>query len=187
MEPTGEHFTPIQTDLYEIEVNVERYMFALPHVAGKTVIDLGSGCGMGTYLYSLLAEKVYAVDYDVHALDEAKKWPYPKNNVEFLHLDIEKPEDVARIPAADVVVALEVLEHVEDPAAILKALKAPQLIFSVPLHSLEVSHWHKFKIETEADVRAFLEPIYQLGIYEEQHHPRIGGVWIHGEGTKYRT
>lgn len=185
MEHTAEHFTPHKTSLLEFTVNIERYMFATQFIEGKTVLDLGCGAGLGTYFYSLFADKVIAVDYDATALEEARAWPYPKKNVEFLQLDLEDPETMAKLPEADVCIALEVLEHIEEPAAVLRELKAKKLIFGLPLYSLEVSKWHKYKIETEVDVRKLVQPYYHIGRYIEQGNPSGGTGWILGEGTRY--
>src|SRR5690348_8900159 len=89
MEHTTEHFQPAHSSVEEIEINLERYLFALKFLKDKVVIDLGCGAGMGTYLYSLVAKKVYAVDYNAQALEEARQWPYTPGKVEFLHLDLE--------------------------------------------------------------------------------------------------
>src|ERR1044071_9460864 len=123
-DATQEHFTPHATDLLGIEVNMDRYLWALPKIENKIVLDLGCGAGMGTYLYSLVARHVIAVDYDINAIEEAKAWPYPKENVQFIHGDITDPDFLAKLPQADVCVAFEILEHVEEPAGVLRDLKA---------------------------------------------------------------
>lgn len=184
MEPTGEHFSPLKTDLHELELNLDRYQFALKYLEGKTVIDLGCGAGLGTYLYSMVAAKVYAVDYDARTIEHAKRHPFPPGKVEFLHLDLREPADIAKLPCADVCVALEVLEHIEDPAAVLKGLRVGQLVFSLPLHSMEVSTWHRYRIDTEKDVRKLIGPYFDIGKYEEQGHKLSNGKWIRGEGVR---
>lgn len=185
MEQTTEHFQPDHASLLELEINLERYLFAAQFVTDKVVLDLGSGSGFGTYLYSLLAKKVYAVDYDARAIEEAKRYPFPEGKVEFLHLDLEDPETAAKLPDADVCVALEVLEHLEEPAGLLRELKAKRLVFGLPLHSLEVSSWHKYRIDEERDVRALIQPFFQIVKYHEQKHPRSGGTWMLGEGVRF--
>ena len=184
MEHSTEHFTPLHTDLGEIQLNIDRYLFALQYLEGKTVIDLGCGSGLGTFLYSMLAKKVYAVDYDAKTIEYAKRYPYAPDKVEFLHLDLREQDDVAKLPQADVCVALEVLEHLEDPALVLKNLKTNKLVFSLPLHSMEVSTWHRFRIDTEKDVRKLISPYFDIGKYEEQGHKLSDGKWIRGEGIR---
>lgn len=182
-EPTGEHFSPRSTTLPEIEVNLDRYLFALQHVKDKVVIELGCGAGLGTYLYSMLAKKVYAVDYSAQALEHARSFPFEPGKIEFLNLDLEDPETMEKLPAADVCVAMEVLEHIEEPAAVLRELKTPELVFSVPLHSLEVSKWHKYRIDTETDVRKLIQPWYDAR-YFEQKHPKLRATWVFGHGVR---
>ena len=184
MEPTGEHFSPLKTDLLEVEVNLDRYLFAMQYLKDKVVIDLGCGAGLGTFLYSMVAKKVYAVDYDAKTLDFAKQYPYAPGKVEFIHLDMREEGDVARLPEADVCVALEVLEHLDDPTIVLRGLKARQLIFSVPLHSMEVSTWHRFPINNAKDVKNLMAPFYDVGKLEEQGHVKSNGKWVRGEGTR---
>lgn len=185
MERTTEHFMPAFTSLPELQVNIERYLFAAQYVAGKTVLDIGSGCGMGTYLYSLFAEKVIAVDYDARALEEARNWPYPRKNVEFVLGDLRDPEFEEKLPQTDVAIALEVLEHIEEPAALLRSLKAKQLVFGLPLHSMEVSEWHRYRIDTEQDIRKLIQPFYQIGAYIEQKNTDGRVCWMLGEGTRF--
>lgn len=179
----AEHFRPDNTTPMEVEVNIDRYRWVLPLIAGKRVLDLGCGGGLGTYLYSLVAEKVYALDYDARAIEEAKRYPFPEGKVEFLHGDILNID--FELPEVDVVVALEVLEHLEDPKAVLKRLKAHELVFSVPLHSLEVSTFHKFPIDTPDDVRKLIGPFYDVNDYEIQEHKILAAKWVHGHGIRY--
>lgn len=185
MEHTTEHFMPAFTSLPEFEVNMERYLFAAQFLAGKTVLDLGTGCGLGAYIYSLFAKKVITVDYDARALEEARLWPFPHANVEFVLGDLRDPAFEEKLPETDVCVALEVLEHIEEPAALLRALKAKRLVFGLPLYSMEVSSWHRYRIEGERDVRALIQPFYDIGQYREQKHPKLGGTWMLGEGIRF--
>lgn len=188
MEHTGEHFSPIQTDLVEMQINIDRYFYVLSLIQDKTVLDLGCGCGLGTFLYSSLAKEVFAVDYNRDTLRYASNFPHHlgKKNVAFLHRNLEKEEDIQSLPSVDVCVALEILEHLEDPAMVLKNLKAKKLIFSVPLYSMEVSTWHKYPINTIEDVKKLISPFYDC-TYNVQKHPEAGGEWIFGEGIRILT
>lgn len=184
MEPTGEHFTPRQTSIAELDLNLNRYFFALPLIQGKAVLDLGCGCGLGSHFYSMFAKDLTIVDYNLETLESALKYQ-SICNVYPLHLNLEVEADIKRLPEVDVAVALEVLEHLEDPSLLLKNLKAKRLVFSVPLHSMEMSTWHKYSIETVADVYKLIGPYYDIGKLEVQKHPRIPGCeWVMGEGVR---
>lgn len=182
-EPTSEHFSPRATSIAEVEVNIDRYIFALQYLKDKVVIDLGCGAGLGTYFYAMVAKKVYAVDYSAQALEHARHFPYEPGKVEFLHLDLEDPESMDKLPAADICIAIEVLEHLEEPAAVLRELKTNELVFSVPLRSLEMSKWHKYRIDTERDVRKLIQPWYDAQYFEQKHN-RIQASWVHGHGVR---
>ena len=122
MKKTGERFIPTQSDVYEIWVNADRYFYALEHCLDKqtrkprNVLDLGCGSGLGTYLYSLVAGHVTAVDYNEDAFKYAKQYPYEESKVSFLKMDLEK-----EIPEGkyDVTIALESLEHLSDPGSLI--------------------------------------------------------------------
>jgi SAM-dependent methyltransferase len=183
----GERFVPNGAHPIEIDLNLERYLFAMHECKDKVVLDLGCGFGLGTYFYSLVAKHVYAVDYSPDAIAAAAQYPYPNNNVSFTQLDLTNIHDLESLPAHDVCVALEVLEHVEMPELILKALKGSALVFSVPLHSLSVSSWHRYSIDTVEDVKALISPHYDVSDYKTQKHAGSWGRWIMGSGVRYQT
>lgn len=185
MEHTGEHFNPINTSFEEIQINMDRYFYALPLIQDKVVLDLGCGCGLGTYLYSALAKSVHAVDYNESTLRYASNFPHHlgKKNVSFLKRNLEIEENVQSLPEADVAIAFEVLEHLEDPGMVLRNLKAKRIIFSVPLYSMEVSSWHKYDIKGIEDVKKLFAPYYDCS-FNEQKHPKSGATWIFGEGIR---
>jgi 2-polyprenyl-3-methyl-5-hydroxy-6-metoxy-1,4-benzoquinol methylase len=94
---------------------------------------LDVGCGTGAYLTNPLGEmfrevSIVGVDDDRASLDHARAAPHPKN-VSF--------GEVARGEKFDLVIASEVLEHVDDPPSFLAGLVARvrpggRLIVTVP-------------------------------------------------------
>ena len=134
-EQDGERFYPTLSNPYEIKVNMERYLFALQFLKDKVVLDAGTGSGLATYLYSLVAKHVYSVDYSDEAQRYAKLYPFDPRKVTFIKADLEK--DI--LPEHDITVALEVVEHLANPDFFLSQLKNKELVFSVPVPSLPIS------------------------------------------------
>lgn len=179
-EHTGERFSPTASDIAEIDVNLRRYLAVLPHIKGKNILDLGCGNGLGTYLYSLVAQSVFAVDRSSEALAYAHLWPFEPNKVAFERYDL-----VNEFPAGsfDLAVALEILEHLDDPRALLTTLKdrgVKELYFSLPLNSLHCSTWHRFNIVGLKDVTDLIDPFIRVDKYNVSD-----GRWITGHG-KFR-
>lgn len=176
MEKTGEQFIPTQSQHNEVIINLERYLYAMHHLDNKVVLDVGCGAGLGTYLYSLVAKKVYAVDHSKSAIDYAKMYPHMKGKVEFIEGDLTKMD----LPEHEVTVALEFLEHIDDPKGFLGKLKSDELIFSVPLHSMEVSDFHKYEINTVQDVKDLIENNFSVDQYHTQYD-----TWVYGRGIRF--
>ena len=92
------------------------YFFCLEYVAGKSVLELGSGSGFGSRLLAAKAKAVLAVDSDCRALTQAqKKFHHP--NLSFVCKDIMSFKSDSKF---DVIIALQTLEHLPDPSLFLK-------------------------------------------------------------------
>ena len=182
-ELTGERFLPHKSNKQEVLVNLERYSYALHYCEGKTVLDLGCGSGMGTYLYSLVAKKVIAFDYSNDALDYVREYPIESEKIEFYQFNLEKNKN---LPEADICIALEVLEHIENPEEVLKNLKAKELVFSLPLSSLANSKWHKYNIvggqEGINQIIKLIGKYYDVKTYHQQYER-----WIFGHGIRKKS
>lgn len=99
--PSGE------VDVYAVE-HLHRYMLASEWVGGKTVLDIASGEGYGANILAEKALRVYGVDIDPVAVDNAKK-KYAKSNLSYIQGDcLSIPLDDQSV---DMVTSFETIEH----------------------------------------------------------------------------
>lgn len=108
--------------------HVERYKFAVDRVSG-TVLDAACGCGYGSKLMFDAGCTVIGIDIDAGAIAWAGKYfPGPV----YIQADISNLQ-VLGIKWA---VSFETIEHLKDPAPMLKGLGCARLICSVPNEDL---------------------------------------------------
>jgi SAM-dependent methyltransferase len=111
----------------ELEQHVARYAWAFRFCEGRHVLDVGCGAGYGSFLLHWVTHEVDAVDRDPVAIEVARTtYKGPRYRV----VDGTDGE----LPSADLAVCFEVLEHVDDPAALCRQLlaAAPQVLLSYP-------------------------------------------------------
>ena len=96
--------------------HLHRYALAQSLAAGRDVVDLGCGEGYGAHRLSLVARSVRAVDLAAEAVSAARV-RYAASHLRFLVGDATHTglEDAS----ADLVVAFEIYEHLENPADLL--------------------------------------------------------------------
>lgn len=116
---SGERFIPelMGGEILEAE-HQARYRLALPHVAGRRVLDAGCGVGWGSkLLLEAGADAVTGLDISEEALADAR---VRAPGVEFVHGDLQAlpfPDG-----SFDVVVCFEALEHADDVLSTLDGL-----------------------------------------------------------------
>jgi SAM-dependent methyltransferase len=107
---TGERTVPgIAAENYWFRRHEAAYLFALPHVRGQSVLEVGCGEGYGTALLSSAADPVLGLDYDrrtvAHAAARYRDAAFALGNLAALPV----------VSAGVAVVAtLQVIEHVWD-------------------------------------------------------------------------
>lgn len=106
--------------------HVERYVWAMRYVLGKTVADAACGTRYGTWLLSMGAKHIHAVDYHPDAFEHEFHFCCPVTNI-CMNLDNWD------LPEVDVVVSFETIEHVQDPVGFLGRIKASELLWSIPV------------------------------------------------------
>lgn len=127
-----------------------------------SVVDLGSGCGYGTFILAQKAVRVVGIDDSEGAIDYANKY-YKLNNIEFINDDLFNMEDLF-----DTTVAFEIVEHVRDMRKLfdlMKMITRETIILSVPHVSIpvKVSKWH-WRHFVEQDIK---DEIERIGFYCE--------------------
>ncbi|MFH1400923.1 MAG: methyltransferase domain-containing protein [Nanoarchaeota archaeon] len=93
--------------------------FARP-TADDVVIDAGCGDGYATYRVSRIAAKVYGVDISKQAIRQNKK-DYKQQNLTFIVADLNTLSTRFSKNPASLIVCLDVLEHAENFAGIIKS------------------------------------------------------------------
>jgi O-antigen biosynthesis protein len=116
---TGERFIPGQGGSQIAYEHLHRYRFALQFAAGKRVLDVAAGAGYGSALLATVAGRVWAVDRDEVSVRHARA-AYGSENLLYARGDaLSLPLSSGSV---DVVVAMEVLEHVEDQEQLVAEL-----------------------------------------------------------------
>lgn len=116
---TGER---METDILSAATieHLHRYAIASDLVKNKTVLDIASGEGYGSWILASHALKVVGVDISGSVVKNAEK-KYKASNLQFL------TGSVTSIPfeneSFDVVVSFETLEHIEDHHGMLSEIK----------------------------------------------------------------
>jgi len=179
VEFTGERLVPGQVDQDLLNEHLARYAFASRLARNKRVLDIACGMGYGSAELAKVAERVVGLDVSDEAVNAARE-AYPLANLQFISAPAQAiPFDDGSF---DLVVAFEVIEHLEDWPALLKQaqrLLAPggQFIISTPnkeyyaesrrLAGPNPYHVHEF---TYDEFRGELEKIFpSVSLFLQNH------------------
>lgn len=99
-----------------VALHREFYLWAKDRVAGKNVLEAGCGEGYGASILAQSAKKVVGMDRKQELMAHAKH-RYPETNLDFLVMDCE--ELAFQQGTFDVIVSIEVLEHLENYQAFM--------------------------------------------------------------------
>lgn len=114
--------------------HVARYEWAAQKITPNAkVLDAGCGIGYGSRILADAGHSVKAFDADFEAIEYAHKH-YENDRAEFIQLDAYEFNPEGLPAGTDAAVCFEVIEHLWDPAPLLRALHAaaPVLLASVP-------------------------------------------------------
>jgi SAM-dependent methyltransferase len=178
-EFTGERVIPSEVDVDLLNEHMARYTFAVRLARGKRVLDAGCGAGYGSAELARAAERVVGVDRAPGAIEFARAH-YAAPNLTFEEASCEAlPHSDGSF---DLVVAFEVIEHLEDWRGFLREVRrvlAPngQLVVSTPnkLYYTESRgpdganpfHVHEFDF---AEFRAELTAVFpHVSLFLENH------------------
>jgi 2-polyprenyl-3-methyl-5-hydroxy-6-metoxy-1,4-benzoquinol methylase len=135
-----------------------RYLFAVPHIKNKKVLDTGCGLGWGSYLISDYPESLVSIDIDAKSLQFARK-TWKDSRLNFKTKSVLEMSDYAN--SFDVVLSYEVIEHLryDDGKTYIEQVSAT-------LHdngTLIMSS--AFPLENEVAEKLEEQNIYHLHIY----------------------
>ncbi len=120
IEWTGERCVPWAPDVQVVYEHFHRYMWAARVVAGRSVLDVGSGEGFGAAILAGSATHMVGLDVDERTVEHSRL-NYGAANPEFQvgdALDLSGFED----GGFGAVVAFEIVEHVQDRELALDTL-----------------------------------------------------------------
>ncbi len=186
VEFTGERLVPGQVDQDLLNEHLARYAFAARLARNKRVLDVACGMGYGSAELAKVAARVVGLDVSDEAVNAARE-AYPQPNLQFIAAPAQSiPFDDGSF---DLVVAFEVIEHLEDWPRLLaeaRRLLAPggQLIISTPnkeyyaesrrLSGPNPFHVHEFTYE---EFRGELEKVFPSVALFVQNH--VGAISFH--------
>jgi GT2 family glycosyltransferase/SAM-dependent methyltransferase/glycosyltransferase involved in cell wall biosynthesis len=117
IEWTGERCVPWAPDVQVVYEHYHRYLWAGSVLAGRRVLDLGSGEGFGAAILADTATHVVGIDIDERTVEHSQL-NYAAQNLEF---SVGSALDLSAYEAGSLgaVVAFEIIEHVRDQERVL--------------------------------------------------------------------
>lgn len=112
-----------EDDNLKVRISTARYKFCLPFLKDKVVLDIGCGARQGPWIISNAARMVVASDMSHEAVSHASKI-WAKSNICYMVTDSRNLAFTSN--SFDVVLCLEVIEHIDDHRACL--LEARRLL-----------------------------------------------------------
>jgi len=136
-----------------------RYVWALPYVFGRRVLDLGCGAGFGTHLLSCASRHVVGADYDGKAIAECDRLYGQNDRLRYVRMDATAPAFLDH--SFDVVISFEVLEHMSSArldaylSGIRRVLAQDGVaLFSTPNRLVEKPHLESVGIRNDYHVNS---------------------------------
>lgn len=192
LEDSGERFLPgVEGKAGTAYDHIARYRFVERFVSGKRIADLGCGSGYGSHALSKVAERVTAMDLSEEAVAHARThYGRDRDNLSY------EVGDVTETPYEDgdfeAVVSFEVIEHLEDPEALMveaKRLVGEDGVFIVSTpdkqtysndrNSVNLYHLREMYVP---EFRELLEKHFEhVEIYRQG---AVGGSMISRDGTE---
>ncbi|MCW3015136.1 MAG: glycosyl transferase, partial [Solirubrobacterales bacterium] len=118
---TGERAVPWTPDVQVVYEHFHRYLWARTLVRGRRVLDIGSGEGFGAALLAGAAASVTGIDIDPRTVEHSQL----RYGAEALTFSVASATDLGHLAdgAFDVIVAFEVIEHVEDHERVMAEIE----------------------------------------------------------------
>jgi len=137
---TGERVVPwdFRVGANLMHHHVARYAWAVPFAYRKNVVDLGCGAGYGSFMMSWSAKSVAGIDVSEDAISFAAAH-FTAPNLSFEVGDITW----RRVPA-DLFVAFEVLEHLDNPQVVIERCRP--MLWSIPVSSANQFHRRMYTV-----------------------------------------
>jgi SAM-dependent methyltransferase len=190
---TGERVIPGECEPDLLNEHMARYRFAQRFAAGKVVLDAACGSGYGAAMLAENATAVVGCDISPEAIEYARRvYGASKGGalrVEYCEADcFALPFPSARF---DLVVAFEIIEHLENPEAFLKEMDrvlgpAGLLLVSTPNRLYyteergEINPFHRHEFTFDEFDRS-LQAHFAHRAYLFENH--VAGVFLAGPGA----
>lgn len=158
MEPNGEKTLQVMKEA--VWYNEWLFSFLKPYLNGKTILEVGAGIGNFTGILKNYG-KVTSIDYEEKYIKLLKKKGYANVCVGFG--DIERGKYFFKKEKFDVIICLNVLEHVKNDEKALKNMllllkKKGKVILLVPAHrqlyskfDREIGHFRRYTLKDVED------------------------------------